>query len=42
MILMISFPSIVSDTEYEEDVDKNTQGSSNHDQADFRTEIFPD
>ena len=42
MVLMISFPSIVSDTDYEQDVDKNSQGSCNDDQDDFNTEIYWD
>ena len=42
MFLLLCLPSIVSYTEYEQDVDKNSQGSSDHDQDDFNTEICPD
>ena len=39
--LLCCLPSVVSDTEYEQDVDENSQGGSNHDQDDFNTEKCP-
>ena len=41
MFSLLSLPSIVSDPEYEQDVDKNSQGGPNHDQDDFNTEKGP-